>query len=127
MSRICQVAGQSAATVTRPNGGVIARSGIICNTPSNPQNDGGKLGHTINTFRFDPSGGKEVGSSDVSGSVVAGSTVRGCFDGGVPGRTLSRGSDSEGIVPLSKCVIPGPRVGVIPCVTRIEDRWHSWT
>ena len=39
----------------------MACSGIISSTPSKPQNDGGKLGHTIKTLRFEPSGGKKGG------------------------------------------------------------------
>ena len=60
IKRTCQLAGQRAATVISPSGGVIARSGIICSTPSKPQKDGGKLGHTIKTLMFDPRGGKEL-------------------------------------------------------------------
>src|SRR5580658_10718137 len=59
MRRIFHVAGHSAATVIRPRGGVIARSGIISSTPSNPQNDGGNFGQTINTFRLAPNGGSQ--------------------------------------------------------------------
>src|ERR1700722_4420427 len=59
MMRISQVDGQSAATVMRPSGGFIPHSGIIASAPSKPQKDGGKLGHTIKTLRFGPSGGKE--------------------------------------------------------------------
>ena len=38
----------------------MACSGIISSTPSKPQNDGGKLGHTIKTLMFGPRGGKEA-------------------------------------------------------------------
>src|SRR6266436_6238551 len=62
MRRIFHVGGHSAATVIRPRGGVIERSGIISSTPSKPQNDGGKRGHTISTFRFEPRGGNKTGA-----------------------------------------------------------------
>src|ERR1700676_5493146 len=62
MRRIFHVGGHSAATVIRPRGGVIERSGIISSTPSKPQNDGENRGHTISTFRFEPSGGNKTGA-----------------------------------------------------------------
>src|SRR5580700_11763762 len=82
----------------------MACSGIISRTPSKPQNDGGKLGHTIKTFMFDPRGGKEawVASSARWGSEVA--TGRDEVVCGWLGRTVSRGSCIEGMPPLSQWV-----------------------
>src|ERR1700679_3401725 len=61
-----QEEGHSAATVINPNGGVIAASGSIRSTPSNPQNEGGNFGQISRTLRFEPRGGKYSGvrSSD---------------------------------------------------------------
>ena len=83
-----------AATVIKPRGGVIARSGIISSTPSNPQNDGGKLGQAIRTLMCGPRGGKEVKSA----SSVGARTGRGTCGDGVLGKTFSRES---GTVSLS--------------------------
>jgi len=66
-----------------------------------------------------------VGSSDVSGSVV-GKTERGDFEGGVPGRTFSRGSD-EGMAPLSHVSSTWHKVGVILDAKAVEGPWHSYT
>jgi hypothetical protein len=43
-----------------PSGGVMAASGSMLRTPSNPQKDEGKLGQTMSTLRLLPSGGKTV-------------------------------------------------------------------
>jgi hypothetical protein len=63
-----QVPGHSAATVISPRGGVMARSGMIFKTPSNPQNDGGKRGQTISTLTFCPRGGKKGPAGTSAGS-----------------------------------------------------------
>src|ERR1700728_1588080 len=116
MRRISQVDGQSAATVMRPSGGFIPHSGIIARAPSKPQKDGGKLGHTIKTLRFGPSGGKEsrLVSTDNLGSGEG--TNSGTVDvaDGWLGRTFSRGSWIEGMAPLSRSV-RGP-------VTQLETK-----
>ncbi len=59
MSRMCQVAGQSAATVIRLSGGMTDLSGRASSMPSKPQKDGGKRGQTMSTFRFEPKGANE--------------------------------------------------------------------
>ena len=108
--------GHRAATVINPSGGVMPDSGSICSAPSKPQNDGGNLGHTSNTLRFGPSGGKEsrLGSTDNLGS--GGGTSTGAVEvaDGWLGRTFNRGSWIEGMAPLSRSV-RGP-------VTRLETK-----
>ncbi len=94
----------------RPSGGVMARSGIISRTPSNPQKEGGKLGHTMRTLTSDPRGGK-VTPWDLCAAVGGGvgmSAGTGAVEGCVLGRTLSLGSCKEG--PFLRCHVSGAKV-----------------
>jgi hypothetical protein len=56
--------------VIKPSGGITEACGTISRTPSNPQNDGGKRGHTSNTFGFGPSGGKTASEMSFAGSCM---------------------------------------------------------
>ena len=50
----------------RPRGGAKERSGTISSTPSKPQNDGGKRGHTNSAWTFEPNGANPSAAPSVA-------------------------------------------------------------